>query len=138
MKHFFVFYYSDSCIISFHSTDGERWYWQFYFGSYLTIVSLLCLMISLRTILYLNDGWRSSYLFNRTNNIHMTTSASLRLNISCIMFQTIAFFYVMVGILHVKSTCITTSFRQHWRFGTIRHRFISATFYWYTCTKPEK
>ena len=33
--------------------DDDRWYWQLYFGSELTIVSLLCLTMVLYTILYM-------------------------------------------------------------------------------------
>ena len=38
----------------------------------LTIVSLLCLMMALYCIIFLNNDWRSSALFNKTNIIYMT------------------------------------------------------------------
>ena len=37
-------------------TDDERWYWGLEFGSKLTIVWLLCHMMALYTIYYLNNG----------------------------------------------------------------------------------
>ena len=36
---------------------NEKWYWQLYFGSNLTIVSLWCLRMAWYAIQYLNDGW---------------------------------------------------------------------------------
>jgi hypothetical protein len=81
-----------------------------------------------------------STLFNITNIIHLTTSVSRRLNISCIMFKIIPFFiitlvarlHVKVGILHVKSTCMTASFHREGRFGSIK--LANST----TCVKSGK
>ena len=81
-----------------------------------------------------------STLFNRTNIIHLTTSVSRRLNISCIMFKSIPFFiitlfarlHVKVVILHVESTCMTASFHREGRFGSIK--LANST----TCVKSGK
>jgi hypothetical protein len=40
-----------------------EWYWELYFGSRLTIVSLLCLTMVQYTILYSKDGWGHLFSF---------------------------------------------------------------------------
>ena len=91
-------------------TDDERWRWQLYFVSKLTIVSLLChtmvlyllkrviikIIDKVRTTLFWNnyyqvrsnnqifrDWLRPSAFFNIINIVHMTFSLPRRINILC-------------------------------------------------------
>ena len=84
-------------------------------------------------------GWlRPSYLYNRSNTIHMTTSVLQKLNLFYILLKIRAFFIITLfcssgyvrGLAfysHWENTSITLPFYLEGRFGP--------TFYWSACTK---